>query len=245
MSEPLDVLAIGAHPDDVEMTSGGYMALAVSQGKRVGALHLTKGEMGTRGTPEERVTEAEAAANALGLTEIAFAGLQDGHVHCDEPSVLAVVNAIRKFKPTLIIAPYPICHHPDHEEAAKLCIRAIHFAGKVKYLAEGEPHNVGGLIHARYSYPFEPSFYVDVSSVLETKLKAIACYGSQFTARAGEPTTRLSNPTFVDQLIARGQAQGLTTGVEYSEAYRSYGPLVLTDPLAIFENQAPVPTLTR
>lgn len=244
-NQKLDILAIGAHPDDVEMTCGGLMAKAAAEGQAVGALHLCKGEMGTRGTPEQRVKEAEAAAEILGLSALAFAGLQDGHIWCDEESIHRVVDAIRRFRPTLVIAPYPICHHPDHEAAANIVIRAVHFAGKVKYDAEGAPHNVGGLIHARYSYPFEPSFYVDISQVIEKKIAAIDCYGSQFREQAGEPTTRLSNPGFVDQLISRGRAQGLTTGVEHSEAYRSYGPLIVNDPVALFGNQAAVPTLTR
>ncbi len=245
MEQKLDILAIGAHPDDVEMTSGGYLALAAQEGKKTGALHLSKGEMGTRGSPEQRVEEAEAAGKVLGFQVVEFAGLLDGHIWCDEQSVHKVVEAIRRFRPSLVIAPYPLCHHPDHEESAKIVIRALHFAGKQKYQALGKPHNVAGLIHARYSYPFEASFYVDVSEVVEIKRKAIECYGSQFRPEGEEPQTRLSNPKFVDQLLARGMGEGLRSGVIHAEAYRSFGPFIFKDPLAIFNAQAPVSTLTR
>jgi bacillithiol biosynthesis deacetylase BshB1 len=257
MEQALDILAIGAHPDDVEMTSGGLLALAASKGQRVGALHLTKGEMGTRGTPEQRVAEAEAASRALGLATLHFAGLKDGHVWCDERSVAIVAGYVRMLRPRLVIAPWTTCHHPDHEQAAAIVVRAVHFAGKQKYQGEpggrvasvgGDappPHNVGGLLHARYSVHFEPSFYVDVSAAVERKLAAIRCYGSQFQGKLGEPQTRLSNPGFVDQLMARGAAFGLAVGVAHAEVYRSAGPLVVNDPVALFSAQGALPTLMR
>lgn len=241
----LDILAIGAHPDDVEMTSGGWLALAARQGRRVGALHLSKGEMGTRGTVEQRVKGAEAAGKILGLTSVDFADLKDGHIWCDEGAVLSVVKALRRLRPAVVIAPWTVCHHPDHEQAAQVVIRAVHFAGKQKYEAEGAPHTVRGLVHARYSAAFEPSFYVDVSSVSELKRKAIECYSSQFNAKSGEPQTRLSNPHFLDQLLARGAAFGLSAGCLDAEAYRSFGPLVLSDPLAVFNAQPPISALMR
>ena len=241
----LDILAIGAHPDDVEMTSGGYMALAAKQGKRVGALHLTKGEMGTRGTPEERVEEAKAAGRVLGLASVDFAGLQDGHVQCDDESTATVVRFLRTLKPKLVIAPFTICHHPDHEQAAHIVLRAVHLAGKVKYDTDTEPHVVAGMVHARYSHAFEPSYYVDISSVIDIKKEAILCYFSQFQPKEGEPETRLSNPSFLDQLTARGHAYGLATGVEHAEMYRSVGPLVARDPLSLFLDQAPLSRLAR
>lgn len=241
----LDILAIGAHPDDIEMTSGGYLALAVGQGKRVGALHLTKGEMGTRGTPEERQKEAEAAAEVLGLSLLEFGGLVDGEVRANAEAVKVIVECIRKHRPLLVIGPNPICHHPDHEGAAEAVIRAVHFAGKVKYECEGDAHNVHGLLHARYSYPFTPSLYVDISSVIETKRSAIDCYRSQFVGKPGEHTTRLSNPGFVDQLLARGQATGLNVGCEHAEEYLSAGPLLIADPVDLFASQAALPTILR
>ncbi|MCK6439432.1 MAG: bacillithiol biosynthesis deacetylase BshB1 [Planctomycetes bacterium] len=243
----IDILAIGAHPDDVEMTSGGYLALAGKQGKRTAILHLTCGEMGTRGTSAERKKEAEAAGSALGAVEVRFAGLQDGHVWCNEEQVAVVVRVLRELRPALVIAPWTTCHHPDHEEAAKIVIRACHFAGKTKYNdgSKDKPHNVAGLIHARYSSYFEPSFYVDVSPVIVQKRKAIECYASQFKPKAGEPETRLSNPSFLDQLLARGHSMGLSTGVEHAEAYRSAGALVLRDPHALFLDQASLPRMTR
>ena len=245
MVAPLDILAIGAHPDDVEMTSGGYLALAADKGSRVGILHLSKGEMGTRGSVPLRVKEAAAAAKTLGAVEMRFGELKDGHIHCDDASIATVVAQLRELRPMLVIAPWTTCHHPDHEETARIVMRAVHFAGKVKYAAKGKPFNVGGLIHARYSYPFEPSFYVDISPVIGRKRDAILCYHSQFHGKRGEPQTRLSNPDFLPQFFARGHATGLVAGVQHAEEYRSHGPLVIGDPLALFAAQAPLPTLMR
>lgn len=241
----LDLLAIGAHPDDVEMTSGGLIALSVKQGKRLGILHLTKGEMGTRGTPEERVQEATRAAEVLGVHELRFAGLIDGELVVNDHAVRCVVDVVRELRPTVVVANYPTCHHPDHEAAAAIVRRALHFSGKLNYKADAAPHNVQALLHARYSHPFEPSFYLDISDVIDVKRKAIECYVSQFLPKAGEPETRLSNPGFLDQLLARSSANGLIAGCMYAEEYRSAGPLVMNDPIAFFASQKPLNALLR
>jgi bacillithiol biosynthesis deacetylase BshB1 len=245
MTEPLDILAIGAHPDDCEMTSGGLLALAASKGQRAGILHLTKGEMGTRGTVAERVREAEAAAKALSLSAMDFAGLEDGHVWCNEETVAKVVGFIRRWRPKIIVSHYPDCHHPDHEQAAQIVIRAVHFASKQKYTAPGQAHSIHALLHAKYSAEFEPSFYVDVSAVADKKLEAILCYHSQFKPKPGEPETRLSNPGFTAQLMARGVAFGLAAGCDHAEAYRSAGPLVVNNPLEFFTSQPVLGRLLR
>lgn len=245
MPDPLDILAIGAHPDDCEMTSGGLLALAAAKGQRTGILHLTKGEMGTRGTVEERVKEAESAAQVLSLSAMDFAGLEDGHVWCDEETVAKVVGFLRQWRPRVVVSHFPTCHHPDHEQAAQIVIRAVHFASKQKYSGSGQPHSVHALLHAKYSAEFEPSFYVDVSSVADKKLEAILCYRSQFMAKPGEPETRLSNPGFTAQLMARGCAFGLGAGCEHAEAYKSAGPLVMSDPVGFFGAQPVLGRLLR
>ncbi len=241
----LDLLAICAHPDDAEMAAGGLLAKAARAGQRVGILHLTKGEMGTRGTPAERVREAEAAAAVLGLSAMDFAGLEDGRVWCDEASVAVVAAQIRRFRPAVIVTHNPVCHHPDHEQAAQIVLRAVHFASKAKYQCAGEAHNVAGVLHARFSGHFDPSFFVDVSDVAEVKLEAILCYASQFRGKAGEPETRLSNPGFTEQLMARGRAFGLAAGCDHAEVYRSAGPLLVGDPVGMFRSQPVLGRLLR
>jgi len=241
----LDLLAIGAHPDDAEMSAGGLLAKSSRAGQRVGILHLTKGEMGTRGTVAERVAEAEASAAVLGLAAMDFAGLEDGKLWCNEESVAIVAGVIRRWKPKVIVSHYPVCHHPDHEQAAQIVLRAVHFAGKEKYQCEGEPHSIRGLLHARFSAYFEPSFYVDVSEVADVKLQAILCYSSQFKQKSGEPETRLSNPGFTEQLMARGRAFGLAAGCDHAEVYRSAGPVVIGDPVGLYDGQPVLGRLLR
>jgi bacillithiol biosynthesis deacetylase BshB1 len=247
VAKPLDLLAIGAHPDDVEMTSGGWLCLAAQQGYRTGVLHLTRGEMGTRGTPQTREREAKAAAKALGCKVLEFAGLRDGYIHDDDESVRAVVDLLRRLAPKVVIAPYMKCHHPDHEAAAELCIKAVHFASLRGYVTEFPQHRVKRLVHARYSQHFEPSFYVDVTSVIEKKKKAIECYASQFEPAkdvSGEPMTRMSRPGFVDQFLSYNSFFGLRAGCPFAEAYWMRVAPVTTDPIEML-NEGPSQHLLR
>ncbi|MCA8915711.1 MAG: PIG-L family deacetylase, partial [Planctomycetes bacterium] len=159
MTEPLDLLAVGAHPDDAEMTSGGYLCLAANQGYRTGVLHLTRGEMGTHGTPEQREAEARDAAKIMGCAAIEFAGMRDGSVNDDEASVRTVVDMLRKLKPKVVLAPNLVCHHPDHEAAARLARKAVHFAALNGYKTDLPAHRIQRLVTSRYSQHFEPSFF--------------------------------------------------------------------------------------
>lgn len=242
MSEPLDLLAIGAHPDDVEMTSGGWLALAREQGYSTGILHLTRGEMGSHGTPETRTAEAERAAEILGCRSLTFAGLLDGQVHDDRESVETVVSLLRTLKPKVVIAPYFVCHHPDHEGAARLVQKAVHLASMRGYVDGNERHVTHRLAHARYSHPFEPSFFVDISSVIDTKIASILAYQSQVVdpvKAGGEPSTRLSRPGFVDQLKAVNAAFGLRVGCDYAEGYSLKTAVRVDDPIRVFEEGPP------
>lgn len=246
MTQPLDLLAIGAHPDDVEMTSGGWLALAHQQGHATGILHLTRGEMGTHGTPETRQAEAEQAASILGA-QVAFAGLRDGHLHDDDQSVRVVVEQLRTLRPAVVIAPYFTCHHPDHEAAARLARKAVHFAALKGYHTEQAPHRVTRLVHARYSRHFEPSFYVDISLVLEAKQKAILAYHSQFQTvveEDGKPLTRMSKPGFLDQFFSLSAGFGLKAGCAHAEAYLMETAPLVPDPVTLLR-QGPMQHLIR
>lgn len=235
MTEALDLLAIGAHPDDVEMTSGGWICLAGQQGYRTGVLHLTKGEMGTHGTPEQRVTEATEAARIMGCSATEFAGLRDGHVNDDDDSVAKVVHLLRKLKPKIVLAPNLNCHHPDHEAAARLARKAVHFAALNGYESELPAHRVQRLVISRYSRHFEPSFYVDISGVIEQKKQAILAYKSQFRTAVeedGKPLTRMSKDGFIDQFMSITGMFGLKCGCRHAEAYRVETAPLLNDPIA-------------
>lgn len=243
----LDLLAIGAHPDDVEMTSGGWMCKAASQGYRTGVLHLTKGEMGTHGTSEQRVAEATAAAKVMGCAVIEFAGMIDGQLNDDADSVRTIANLLRKLKPSVVIAPNERCHHPDHEATARIVRKAVHFAALNGYQTDLPPHRVQRLVIARYSAHFEPSFYVDVSDVIEQKKQAILSYGSQFKTvmeEDGKPLTRMSKDGFIEQFLSITGMFGLKCGCRHAEAYYVESAPLVNDPVALF-NDGPAQHLIR
>lgn len=233
MPDSLDLVAIGAHPDDVEMTSGGWLCVAAEQGYRTGVIHLTKGEMGTRGTAAQRVREARAAAKVMGCSVLEFAGLKDGFIRADDASTHRLVELLRKLKPRVVIAPYLQCHHPDHEAAAALAVRAVHLAGLKGYKSRLPQHRVIRLVHGRYSRHFEPAFYVDVSRVIERKRRAIECYSSQFTPATGQPETRMAAQGFLDQYMSLTAQLGLKAGCAHAEAYWLSSAPALNDPVAV------------
>jgi len=184
MSEQIDLLAIAAHRDDVELTCGGTLAKAARAGHRVGIIDLTQGEMGTRGDAAIRAAEAERAAKTLGVALRLNAGMRDAHLANDESSREAVVALIRRTEPKVVILPFPVGRHPDHRVAAELGRDACYLAGLAKYAPGkgGEAHRPYKLLYA-LAYredPVKPTFVVDISDVFEKKMEAIRCYSSQF-----------------------------------------------------------------
>lgn len=247
MTEPLDMLAIGAHPDDVEMTSGGWICVAGKQGYRTGVLHLTKGEMGTHGTSEQRVAEATEAARIMGCASIDFAGMIDGQVSDDGENVRMVANLLRRLKPKVVLAPNERCHHPDHEAAGRMVRKAVHFAALNGYETDLPAHRVQRLVISRYSAHFEPSFYVDISDVIEQKKQAILAYASQFKTvmqEDGKPLTRMSKDGFIDQFLSVTGMFGLKCGCRHAEAYRVETAPLVKDPVALL-NEGPAQHLIR
>jgi bacillithiol biosynthesis deacetylase BshB1 len=178
----VDILAIAAHRDDVELTCAGTLLKAVDAGHTVGILDLTAGETGTRGSASLRAEEAERAARLLGVTERRNAGLPDAHLHNSEEARQAVVEQIRYFAPRVVILPFPIGRHPDHRVASELGRDSSFLAGLERYSAQGKAHRPHKLLYA-LSYredPVKPTFVVDISEQFERKLAAIKCYSSQF-----------------------------------------------------------------
>jgi bacillithiol biosynthesis deacetylase BshB1 len=179
---PVDLLAIAAHRDDVELTCGGTLAKAVQAGHRVGILDLTQGETGTRGDAATRAAEAERAARALGVHVRLNAGLPDAHLANDEASRVNVVTLIRQTRPRVVILPFSIGRHPDHRIASELGRDACYLAGLAKYGPPGEPHRPFKVLYA-LAYredPVKPTFVVDISDTFASKMQAIRCYASQF-----------------------------------------------------------------
>lgn len=186
----VDLLAIAAHRDDVELTCAGTLLRAADHGHRTAILDLTAGESGTRGGAALRAEEAARAAGVLKVAERANAGLPDAGLHNDEESRRTVVRWIRHFAPRVVILPFPVGRHPDHRIASELGRDACYLAGLARYPAEGEPHRPFKVLYA-LAYredPVKPTFVVDVSAQFERKMQAIRCYASQFDGarNAGE-----------------------------------------------------------
>jgi bacillithiol biosynthesis deacetylase BshB1 len=179
---PVDVLAIAAHRDDVELTCGGTLLKALDAGHRTGILDLTAGETGTRGSAELRAHEAEQAAAVLGVSERRNAGLPDAHLENTNDTRRVVVEHIRHFAPRVVILPFPVGRHPDHRVASELGRDACFLAGLAKYGAAGAAHRPFKILYA-VAYredPVKPTFVVDISPQFERKMAAIRCYASQF-----------------------------------------------------------------
>ena len=212
---PVDILAIAAHRDDVELTCAGLLLKAADQGYRTGILDLTAGETGTRGSADLREQEAERAAKILGVSARRNAGLPDAHLFNDDPSRQVVVEQIRHFAPRVVVLPFPVGRHPDHRIASELGRDACYLAGLAKYPAAGNPHRPFKILYS-LSYredPIKPSFLVDISEQFERKLAAIKCYSSQFD---GAKSAGEIFPT----------GQDLYSRVETQNAY--YGSLIRT-----------------
>jgi N-acetylglucosamine malate deacetylase 1 len=244
----LDLLALGAHPDDVELCCGGWLALASERGQRVGVVDLTRGELATNGTPDVRSEEAAAAAAALGLALRENLGLPDGGLTAEDPDQLAaVVAALRRHRPGLALAPWTEARHPDHAAAAHLANKAMFFAGLRRYRPDlGAPWRPARLLAYPERHDGRPDVVVDVSAVYERKLAAIACHRSQFGAApsGGERTaTILSGSLGLEAFAVRDRYWGASIGVTHGEPYLLGAPVPISDPVAHFAAHPAVPVL--
>ncbi len=239
-SDLVDVLAVGAHPDDVELCAGGTVCRLVADGYRVGILDLTRGELGTRGTVQDRDVEAAAAAEILGVSVRQNLGLPDGGIINTAESRLPYIRAIRRFRPRIVLLNSPVCRHPDHCAAAALGRDASFYSGLRKIQTfwggdEQEPFRPQHILHYMQAVPFEPTFVVDVSSVWEQRMKALLAYRSQFHVpeykeHSGEPETYVSNPAFLEWVSARARAYGYQVGAEFGEPLLYVGgPVGISD----------------
>ena len=232
----LDALFFGAHPDDVELTSGGLAALLASHGHAVGIADLTRGEAGSRGTPEVRAREAADAAKLLGVAERINLGLPDlGIDRSDHVQLRVVAGAIRTHRPSLVVAPQHDDAHPDHVEAAHLVARACYVSGLARFDAPGEPHRPARVLFALYRTDRPPQLVVDVSPVWERRAAALAAHRSQLDPEALEPggrvapATYLTHPDFRAEVEARARSFGALIGARYGEGYRMRGPVAIHD----------------
>lgn len=223
----IDILAIGAHPDDVELSCAGVLLVEKKKGRKTGIIDLTQGELGTRGTAETRKKEAEDAAGILGVDIRENLGLRDGFFQNVEADQLKIIEAIRKYRPEIVLCNAPEDRHPDHGRAASLISDACFLSGlrKVETTMDGaiqeawRPKYVFHFIQDRF---LQPDFVVDISDVMDTKLESIKAYGTQFHNPAlNEPQTYISTPDFLDSIIYRSKMMGKMIGVKYAEGFIS------------------------
>lgn len=232
----LDVLAIGTHPDDVELCCGATVAKLVDQGYRVGILHLTRGERGTRGTEVQRRDEARRAAEALGAHEMDLLDCGDGSFRVGEAEEDALIEVLRRWRPEILLAPPERDRHPDHGRAHRLVTAAAFYAG-LSRRGEGEPHRPGAVFFYMQHYGFEPSFVVDVTATWQRKVDAMAAYGTQFYSQSSaaegpqtaEPMTKIASREFALSVEGRARHFGQMVGAELGEAFYSAVPLAVTD----------------
>lgn len=233
----LDVLAIGSHPDDVELGCGGTLALLARQGRKVGIVHLTRGEQGTRGTVEERNAEAHKAAEALGVVVLEFLDCGDGALRYGTTEEDELIALIRRLRPDLVFSPTPRDRHPDHSRSHQLVEAACFYAGLRNRAPEaGPPHRPAATFSYMQHDPFEPSFIVDVSSVWEAKLESLRAHRSQFhqpEANETQPVTKIATPEFWQAVEGRARHFGLLINAAFGEPFWSRLPLAVGDPMAL------------
>ncbi len=223
----LDVLVFGAHPDDAELGAGATIAKEVANGNKVGIIDLTRGELGTRGTVEIRDVEAAEAAKILGISIRENLEFSDGFFVNDRKHQLAVIQMIRKYQPNIVLCNAVEDRHIDHKKGSALVSNACFLSGlvKIKTTLNGDdqwqdPWRPKQVYHYIQWKNLEPDFVVDVSGFIETKMKAIAAYSSQFyDPESDEPDTPISSKNFTDSIAYRARDLGRLVGVEHAEGF--------------------------
>jgi len=226
----LDILVMAAHPDDAELSCAGTILKHIAAGKKVGIVDFTRGELGTRGTPEIRLQESAEATKILGLQARENLGIRDGFFRNDEETQLKLIEVIRKYQPDIVLANALEDRHPDHGKGAQLAIDACFLSGlrqiKTGDLPAWRPAQVYHYIQDRY---LEPDFVVDISSQWEQKEAAIRAFKSQFfDSTSPEPASYISSPDFLNFIQARAMEMGHKIGVKYGEGFQSQKTLEKT-----------------
>src|SRR5215204_6149488 len=224
----LDILAIGSHPDDVELGCSGTLINEVKRGKKVGIIDLTQGELGTRGSIQTRYQEAVDAAKIMGITARENLKMRDGFFKNDEEHQMKLIQIIRKYQPEIVIGNILEDRHPDHGRAGWLIYDACFFAGlrQIKTVGndgqEQEKWRPKMLLHYIQDRFYEPDIILDVSDVWEQRMESIKAYRTQFLPDgSADPQTYISSPDFMEALSARARLLGKRIGVKYAEGFLS------------------------
>jgi len=223
----LDILAFGAHPDDVELSCGGTLLVEKLNGKKTGIIDLTQGELGTRGTAEIRKKEAAAAAKILQVDVRENLALADGFFQNDEAHQKKIIAVIRKYQPEIVLCNAPDDRHPDHGKGARLVADAVFLSGLRKIVTTDNgatqevwrPKYVFNYLQDKY---LTPTFVIDITKVIDQKIDSVKAYGTQFhNPDLNEPQTYISTPDFMDSVLYRAKMLGKMIGVTYAEGFIS------------------------
>ncbi|MAO46756.1 MAG: bacillithiol biosynthesis deacetylase BshB1 [Crocinitomicaceae bacterium] len=228
MNTEFDVLIFGSHPDDVELGCGGTVAKMVAGGARVAIVDLTRGELGTRGSAELRSEESTKAAEILGVETRINLGLKDGLFQINDDSLLSVVKLLRKHRPRIVLANALHDRHPDHGKGADLVSQACFLAGLIKIDPDSglKPHRPDAVYHYIQDYERIADVVIDTSDFVETKMKAILAYKSQFyDPNSEEPDTPISTQAFLDHVKGRDLAMGRPCGFDAGEGFEIMRPV--------------------
>jgi len=228
--DKLDILAIAAHPDDIEITGGGFMIKMAEMGRRTGVLDLTRGEMGTLGDENDRAVEAAAAAKLMGLAFRDNLTLPDSAVEFSRENKLKIAEVIRRTTPELVVLPHWEQRHPDHSVCSRLGYDACFLAGLRKLDLEGEPFRPRKIIYVSYFRNADFSFLVDISAQFEKKCEVVAAYKSQFANRVTARHVFQPGIKVHDLMRVRAAQLGQLVGVQYAEAFTVREQMLVDDP---------------
>ena len=216
---PVDILAIAAHRDDVEQTCGGTLLKAAQQGKRTAILDLTRGEMGTRGSADDRAREASEAARILRATWRDALDIPDGRVENTYENRLKIARVIRQARPKVVILPYWQGRHPDHYTASLVSYEACFLAGLKKLAIEGEPHRPFKIIYASLYFDVRPTFVVDITDQFEARVASLMAYKSQYADQHEGSGLFPQHAEIRDRIETMAKFYGLLAGVKYAEPF--------------------------
>lgn len=242
----LDILAIGVHPDDVELGCSGTLINEIKAGKKAGIVDLTQGELGTRGTMETRYKEASDAAMILGVQVRENLKMRDGFFENDEDSQLKLISAVRKYQPDIVIGNALHDRHPDHGRAGKMMADCCFLSGLAKIETKDEngknqqKWRPSYVLHYIQDWYHEPDLLIDITDVFEQRMKSIEAYTTQFHSSEGnskEPQTYISTPDFLESVIARSRMFGKRIGVKYAEGFTSEKKIGIRHLDALIKNE--------
>ncbi len=230
--DAVDILAIGVHPDDIELSACGTVLSHLEKGYRIGICDLTRGELGSRGDPNTRRQEARDASEILGVDWRINLEMADGFSSIDKRHILQIVDIIRKVRPKIILANALDDRHPDHPRGAKLVREAFFFSGLSKISSnDSQMHRADALYHYIQDWQLTPDFCVDISPFIDKKMEAIAAFKTQFYQGSEDDMqqTPISSKDFLDFLKAKMQVFGRTIGVKYAEGFNAHRPVGVDD----------------